>query len=730
MYPHILRQRICSAVAALTVLTGVFAAPALVPTAAAQGYCPECKANKSSGKRCPIHGVRLQSTSTTKAQLATAPPSKPPATDGASPRSERTPTTGKAKRTRSTINLSASTPTQDLLAILAIADDEKTPVATAVQRIKGAVQRGANVNVRDKKGATALMWASSANQAELVRLLLTRGAQVNLANDTGVTALMFAAAGSPEITRLLLEKRANVVVRSKAGLTPLISAAAFGMADCVELLIQAGAPVNAANNSGETPLTVAVTEGYAEVVRVLLSKGANINTRFEEDKATPLILCTKSAKMERAAIARLLVNAGAGINATDAEGHTSLHYAARNDDEEMLHLLLNVRGIELNVRCTNGFTPLMEAAETGGVKATEALLTAGADVNVEDKTGKTAIDIADDNEKDEIVSLLREKMPSPFAGNKSAAAPKTPPLPTQDEDTEEYSKSKPTPGKTIASGNGSARRGSTATETLVNLLSDTDSAFANRFARISAAIEAGADVNGRNKSGQTALYQACNASDIEAVKWLLNHKADPNFTDAKGHPPLHLSAIDTDTTILALLLDAPGILVDAADSESWNALMYAIANRSVPSVRLLLEKGADPTLALPDGTTPMHLASRVSGADNDVDGAPDVMRALLDSGKVSANLASKKGNTPLMYASAYGRKRIVMLLLARGANANAKSESGITPLNMATEPPEMAKTEILKSEKLKPEDKQRLLSRLEANYKEIARLLKQAGAKE
>jgi hypothetical protein len=89
-------------------------------------------------------------------------------------------------------------------------------------RLLSLIERGADLNTRDRKGCTALMLAVFSNQAGSARVLLEHGADVNARTPDGWTALMFAAArGRLEIMQLLLAHGADANARSKNGATAL-----------------------------------------------------------------------------------------------------------------------------------------------------------------------------------------------------------------------------------------------------------------------------------------------------------------------------------------------------------------------------------------------------------------------------------------------------------------------------------------------------------------------------
>lgn len=710
--------------AALSALGALTLHPVLTPNAAAQAkyYCPRCKKYYST-TRCPVTG---QATVLVAAKpkpapkkVAAQPPSSKPAAGARGGRGSAAATPSASSRSTGG---SVTSATSDLKRALEDAKEKDANETEIARRVTAAINKGAAVDTVNSEGDTALIWASMAEKADLARLLLSKNAQVNIANKTGITALMYAAAGSPSITRMLIEKRASINSKTKSGLTPLMAAAAFGELECAQLLVTAGAQISSTTVNGETALSLAVTKGKADIVKYLIGKGANVNVTYtEEDKKTTAFvsLAADDKIDDRIDIAKAMIGAGVNINATDDSGHTALHYAARNDDEDLAQMILATRKSDINHQCGLGFSPLMEAADTGSTSVAKLLIKAGADLNVKDEDDQTALDIADDKGNEDIVTLIKE------AGGKATPKP--------DDEGEVAKPNKPTakPDPKEPRTDPPAARGNTeASGKVKDLLSDTETRFIARWPAIKTAMDAGGDVNTRGESGETALFQACITGNAEAVRYLLAHSADINLADNEGHVPLHAAAIRADVTLIKALMKVDGANVDVADSTGWTPLMYAIDERSKESVRALLEAGADAVRLNKEGYAPLHLACWIPGDKNNPDGAPEIVAALLDAGKANIETKTQKGNTPLVYAAAYGRIGVVRLLLERGANTNVKSESGLTPLVVSSQPADMARDDIKKAKDVSDPEKDRLLKQLDKNYTEIVRLLKAGGAKE
>ena len=140
-----------------------------------------------------------------------------------------------------------------------------------IENIRILLDAGANPNILDIYGSTALMIASLRGHIEIVRLLLERGAQTDWKdNNDGYTALMIASIYSnTEMVRLLLKHGTEVNLQSHYGNTALILASRGGDMNIVRLLLKHGANPNIQNNLGETALTLASDEGHTDVVELI-----------------------------------------------------------------------------------------------------------------------------------------------------------------------------------------------------------------------------------------------------------------------------------------------------------------------------------------------------------------------------------------------------------------------------------------------------------------------------
>lgn len=137
--------------------------------------------------------------------------------------------------------------------------------------------RESDANARDPdSGRTPLHFAVENNDCEMVEQLLERGADVNVREKTGNTPLHFAAIGNAsEVAELLLDRGAYVNAQDSGGTTPLHNAASNNASsEAAEVLLSHGADVNVQNNDGNTPLDLARRGDASETVELLLNRGA------------------------------------------------------------------------------------------------------------------------------------------------------------------------------------------------------------------------------------------------------------------------------------------------------------------------------------------------------------------------------------------------------------------------------------------------------------------------
>ncbi|NXH98422.1 ASB10 protein, partial [Pachycephala philippinensis] len=219
---------------------------------------------------------------------------------------------------------------------------------------------------------TPLHITASRGYTDCLRLLLLRGAAVDFAPG-GKTALHEAcAAASTDCVRLLLSYGADPEAVSEDGYRPLHLCKSSDSIKCVRQLLQHGASANSrTEEENDTALHVASRHGLAEHVQLLLHHGAELEVKNNEGQTPLNAACAQRHQpqdMDRYyRVCQLLVESGASINAADRDRQHPLHLACKNANAQIAELLL-ARGANVNVMNYGGNTALHNILQVAAYK--------------------------------------------------------------------------------------------------------------------------------------------------------------------------------------------------------------------------------------------------------------------------------------------------------------------------------------------------------------------------
>jgi ankyrin repeat protein len=431
-------------------------------------------------------------------------------------------------------------------------------------QVRALLQQHVDVNVPQADGATALHWAAHWSDVDTADLLLRAGANPNALNELGVTPLSLACTNaSAAMVHRLLEAGANPNATG-ARVPPLMICARTGSVDAVRALIARKADVNAREPlRDQTALMWAVAQKRADVARILIERGADVRARsrlsrvvvnranpndiytavvgpVSQGGSTPLLFAARHGDVESA---RVLLASGANVNDLLPDGTSALTVAAHSNHAPLVQLLLD-RGANANI-IGSGYTALHAAVLRGNPDSVRALVARGAFINSrlrhgtptmrgsrefflpESLTGATPLWLAARFLEQDLLRLLLERGADPS-------------LTLQD-------------GTTIlmaAAGVGSQaalfdRRDRIAA------LKGSDERLAVPI--VTLLLERGADVNGSNELGDTALHGAAKMNYPIVARMLAERGARLEARNKKGETPLTVAGGDEVKNVLRTL---------------------------------------------------------------------------------------------------------------------------------------------------------------------------------
>jgi len=251
------------------------------------------------------------------------------------------------------------------------------------------IEHSADVDARDQGGCTALMGATRAGQHECVRLLIEHKADVHARSNWGRTALNFsretAQRDETACTRLVLEAGADVHAADDNGRTALMNAALYGERS-LSLLLEAGADVHAADAYGFTPMLSACRHGIMQTILLLDRLGADPHVVSDDGTTALMLACSR----RHGDIVRWLLDKKVDLDAVqnDPEGNTALMLSSGDQRRMLIEA-----GADLDATDAQGWTVLMYECRFGNSDAARELIAAGANT-WESSEGKCAMELA------------------------------------------------------------------------------------------------------------------------------------------------------------------------------------------------------------------------------------------------------------------------------------------------------------------------------------------------
>jgi ankyrin repeat protein len=540
-----------------------------------------------------------------------------------------------------------------------------------------AISAAAPVLAQAQKDSLGNLIQSGNRKAALERI--RAGADVNEPQADGTRPIHWAVYRADyELVEALIAKKARVNVTNEFGGTPLAEAVKLADARLVKMLLDAGSGPEGANEDGQTALMLAIKTGDLSVVKMLVDAGANVNAVEKVQNQTPLMWAA-AATRNAGEMVKLLLSKGADVKAR----------AKYSDWPSQI-----TSEPRAQYRPVGGLTPLLYSARGGCYECVEALVATGANVNAPTPEGVTALMIALDNDHNDVAKFLLDHGANPNVWDWWG---RTALYIVVDRKAGGSSGGLGGGARGAGGGRGGARGGAG-----LGGANARGRTLASPMDIITALLAEGVDVNpqlnmhrpsrGGNSgrfidpllnTGCTPLLRAVMANDMEVVRALLDRGASPNITAMGLTPFLVAAGVGTggrgaggagsapNTQLMDLLLQhganvnvqvsgtktySMRIARSASSNEGMTALHVAVQSGRVEIVRYLLDRGASTKLVDDNGRTPIDLIAGGAGLGARGASAPPA-------GNPAANPAGARGSAAGPPPGAGGQRG------ASGANA-------------------------------------------------------------
>jgi ankyrin repeat protein len=531
--------------------------------------------------------------------------------------------------------------------------------------------RGADIHAKNVDGSRIFDIALTCCDVALAQVFMAAGEPLQYVNAANTSTLHRACAAGPDLAAFVLEQttfRLDQVNRQ--GLRPVDFAKSLDVLDFA-VQRQPGLVLNAKLPNGDHSIHRFAKNGLLDIVAHLLDIGANPSLVGKEGNS----VLHQAVASGNVALARLLLDRGAALEARNSANHRPLHWAASAGRLDMVKLLVE-RGAKLDVKTNTNFiivetrTPLYLAIERGHLDVATYLVEQGAGVDeVCDANNRTALTAACWDNHVDLVRLLLARGASPNGvGDKRALCPQP-----------------------LANASGAE---------VVELL-----------------LQAGADINATDGQQKTALHwlaelppervnERWGQGRLGAIRALLAHGADAQARADQGWTPV----ASAKTRAVAELLISALPHSEQGRKDYGKELFHRARSCSTPdeldTLMALLEQAtlAEVNFSEYDGgETVLHRLIESAGSTRDEAASLTTFRRIIEwllrKGARLDAMEAFRFETPLhaVCRASMWRSRseaevadwlaIARLMVARGADVNARNKHGSQPLDLVQHAP-------------------------------------------
>jgi len=395
--------------------------------------------------------------------------------------------------------------------------------------------------------------------------------------------------------------------------------------------------VNAIYGRYRFPLLAALSQDDVEVAELLLEHGANVDVR-ETTGETILLKVLSRPRRNFVNIVKFLLKHGVDVNARDNHLRSSLHLAEYRGELELAQMLVEHKA-DVNSQNNNGMTPLhilsgSDNDESDVLNHALLLLKHGAEVDRRDNDNDTPLLLAMWRDQFKLARTLLEHGADVNAENNNGKTP-------------------------------------------LHILSESDiKDEGDVLNHALLLLKHGAEVDRRDNDNETPLHLVMRRDRFKIAWILLEHGADANAENNNRKTPLRIlleSRIYDEGYFVnhARLLLEHGVWVSRRDEDNKTQLLLGIGREKYEFTRIIIEPSADATTEnkMVDLETSVQQVSR--GQYSSWRRGIGIARQPLERG-VDLNPQDEHQMTPSHLQSNLGPIQIAILLLAHGANLNAR----------------------------------------------------------
>ena len=520
-----------------------------------------------------------------------------------------------------------------------------------------------NVNLANIRGWTLLHVSAQIGNYELVTYFADMGTDIHLKTNAGLNCLHIAALkGHFNLCKVLVDKhKFDVNLADKRGWTALHFSALSGNYELVTYFADMGTGIHPKTNDGINCLHIAAQQGNLNLCKVLIDKH-----KFDLDMADDYGWTSfhRSSKNGSYELFAYLAEMGADIHLETNDGKNCLHIAALEGHLNLCNVLIKKHKFEVNLEDKSGLTALHLSAENGNYELVTSFADMGTDIHLKTNAGLNCLHIAAQQGNLNLCKVLidKHKFDLDMADN--------------------Y-------GWTVlhsSSGSGSYELFTyfAVMGTDVHLKTDDGenclhiAALEGHFNLCKVLVDKHKfDVNLADKCGLTALHLSAQIGNYELVTYFADMGTGIHLKTNDGVNCLHIAAEQGHLNLCKVLIEKHKFDSNMADNYGWTALHRSSKIGSYELLTYFADRVTDIHRKANDGENCLHIAA--------LEGHFNLCKVLVDKHKFDVNLADKCGLTALHLSAQIGNYELVTYFADMGTGIHLKTNDGVNCLHIAAE---------------------------------------------